>query len=577
MLELKDTLSYYKRRDVMKLILEHTTQKEIGVRFGDGFGKRPDTLNYENDILEFAKKGCTSFHCSEESWTNPLHINSNLRRNELDTLRSGWDLILDIDCPFWLFSKLTTYVFIKALKDHAISAVTVKFSGGKGFHIAVPFESFPKRIGAEEVKNLFPEGPRKIAEYLLHYVNTKLITIDDNNIQFAKVSVPLERLEKDTGKKREELVKTRCIQCRSEIKKEAYTRAAHIEYLCAYCGYSLEDVNKPFLQCPKCKKIMEKKVHAKSLCICGSNSVKQEFDLSHIVAVDTVLISSRHLFRMPYSLHEKTGLVSVPFDIKHILKFEKSEAQVSTFKPHVFLNREKVIVGEASLLFQKAFEFTTTRAKQEKEQITKKFRDQKREITSQGMNLEKHAIPEECFPPCIKKISAGLEDGKKRALFILIKFLDNCFWTKEEVEEYILKWNDRNKPDQLKETYIRGQLRYHYTQSVGQKDKSPSPNCDNKGYMVETQFCNPDMLCRGIKNPIQYARKKMYLLNNNAPRKQKKSTEDKEKTDKERNTMPLETPPSTRRRSKTNTKEMGEEMKKIGTIIDQGKAKDEFE
>ena len=172
MLTLSESLSYYKRRDVQKLILEHAQNKEIGVRFNDSFGKRPDILAYENDILESAKRGATSFHCSEETWTNPLQLNANLRRNELDELRSGWDLIFDIDCPYWNFSKLTAYVFIKALKNHGVDCVTVKFSGGKGFHIAVPFEAFPEKkyyIDGQhrDVKELFPEGPRKIAEYLL--------------------------------------------------------------------------------------------------------------------------------------------------------------------------------------------------------------------------------------------------------------------------------------------------------------------------------------------------------------------------------------------------------------------------
>jgi len=62
MLTLSETLSYYKRRDVQKLILEYAKGKEIGVRFGEEvFGKRPDILVYENDILESAKRGCTSF------------------------------------------------------------------------------------------------------------------------------------------------------------------------------------------------------------------------------------------------------------------------------------------------------------------------------------------------------------------------------------------------------------------------------------------------------------------------------------------------------------------------------------
>jgi len=102
---------------------------------------------------------------------------------------------------------------------------------------------------------------------------------------------------------------------------------------------------------------MDKYIIHKTLCECGSNKVKKELDLSSIVNVDTILISSRHMYRMPYSLHEKTGLVSIPFDIKHILKFDKTEADTKKFKSYKFLDRNEAKLGEASTLFQKAFDY----------------------------------------------------------------------------------------------------------------------------------------------------------------------------------------------------------------------------
>ena len=50
-----------------------------------------------------------------------------------------------------------TYLFIKSLKDHRINAVTVKFSGGKGFHIAVPFEAFPSYIATFDQEKKRPQ------------------------------------------------------------------------------------------------------------------------------------------------------------------------------------------------------------------------------------------------------------------------------------------------------------------------------------------------------------------------------------------------------------------------------------
>jgi hypothetical protein len=530
MLTISESLSYYKRKDVQRLILEHAKDKEIGIRFGDSFGKRPDILVYDNDILESAKRGCTSIHCSEETWTNPLNINSNMRRNELDELRSGWDLILDIDCPYWNFSKLTTYVFIKALKDHGINCVTVKFSGGKGFHIAVPFEAFPQKVLGVNVKNIFPEGPRKIAEYLLYYITENLIHVDieKNLIKFGKVDVKFDKMLKETEKTEKDLTLLRCNNCKRKINIKSDD--GFFEYVCPNCEYQLKDVDKKFISCPKCKKIMDKYSNKKALCECGSSKTRSELDLSSIVNVDTVLISSRHLFRMPYSLHEKTGLVSMPFDIKHILKFEKIEADVKKCKAYKFLDREEAKSGEAETLFQKAFDYKSETIQKHKTDMQKMWIKEKREISSQNLDATRDNTPvlEDFFPPCIKKISAGLDDGKKRALLVLINFLSSANWEYDKIEEYVLKWNAKNKPDQLRETYIRGQLRYYKQQASHNKDKMMAPNCDNKGYMIDTQFCNPDGLCKSIKNPVQYSKKRAWMANNLDKKPVKKKENKKE-------------------------------------------------
>ncbi|MGV8172016.1 MAG: DNA primase small subunit domain-containing protein [Candidatus Woesearchaeota archaeon] len=543
MLTLSESLSYYKRKDVQKLILEYAKDKEIGVRFNENFGKRPDILVYDNDILESAKRGCTSFHCSEELWSNPLHLNPNLRKNELDELRIGWDLILDIDCPYWNFSKLTAYVFIKALKDHGIDCVTVKFSGGKGFHIAVPFEAFPEKVVGVDVKNLFPEGTKKIAEYLLYYITTNLIKIDkDKNIvRFGKIDVKFDKLLKETEKTEADITITRCENCKKKIIEKDQNKDGFFDYICPNCEYQMKDADKKFVACPKCKRIMKKYSSKKTACECGSDKTRSELDLSSIINFDAILISSRHMYRMPYSLHEKTGLVSVPFDIKHILKFDKSEGDRKNFKPYKFLDRGEAKNGEATNLFQKAFDYKSESTIRYKDNLRKVFQKEKNAITSQNINIDTAAIPEEFFPPCIKKISAGLEDGKKRAVLILINFLSSCHWEYEKIEEYILKWNDKNKPDRLRETYLRGQLRYYKQQSshsAENKDKMMPPNCDNRGYMIDTQFCNPDGLCKSIKNPVQYSKKRVWMQNNMTP-KTKKDNKDKNAKDMKEDHSPI--------------------------------------
>jgi len=162
-----DFIKFYSRKDIQRELIFNSRNREAVIKFGDkGYGKRPDVLQYENDVLELAKQGATSFHVSEEHWIDPLRLKAGMTKKELDELRIGFDLVLDIDCPIFEYSKLTTYYLIEALKFLDIKNISVKFSGNKGFHIAIPFKALPKKIDNTETKLLFPEASRAIAEYL---------------------------------------------------------------------------------------------------------------------------------------------------------------------------------------------------------------------------------------------------------------------------------------------------------------------------------------------------------------------------------------------------------------------------
>jgi len=73
MLDLGACLRHYKRIEIERAIVDSAKDKEVSVRFPDGgFGKRPDTLVNPSDVIENVKQKASSFHCSEELWTNPL-------------------------------------------------------------------------------------------------------------------------------------------------------------------------------------------------------------------------------------------------------------------------------------------------------------------------------------------------------------------------------------------------------------------------------------------------------------------------------------------------------------------------
>src|SRR3989344_6335872 len=111
-----DFIKFYSRKDIQRELIFNSRNREAVIKFGDkGYGKRPDVLQYENDVLELAKQGATSFHVSEEHWIDPLRLKAGMTKKELDELRIGFDLVLDIDCPIFEYSKLTTYYLIEAL------------------------------------------------------------------------------------------------------------------------------------------------------------------------------------------------------------------------------------------------------------------------------------------------------------------------------------------------------------------------------------------------------------------------------------------------------------------------------
>lgn len=521
---------HYKRLQVQKAIAEQAESKEISVMFGPNkFGKRPDIITYDNDVLEFAKRKASSFHCSEELWTNPLLIKTGMSRKELDEIRAGWDLILDIDCPDWKFSKLITFLFVKALNDHGVSSVTTKFSGNKGFHIAVPFQAFPDQIPFKDdegnllhrgVKDLFPEAPRKIAIYLLSFITENYATIKEDGVDFLGYFFTFDYLKNIITNPSHSLVAYQCSTCHDVLESD-FQKPKTI-YRCSRCGHDSHPANNPeVIRCENCSHPVEFNIERSGCPRCESKDppVKKP-NLLAVIEVDTVLISSRHLYRMPYSLHEKSGLVSVPILNEDILTFDKNLAKPENISFKIpFLDRSMAKRGEASNLFIEAFDKLIDTSK-------RKF-----SLKPKDIPIPENAIPEEFFPPCIQNILSGLEDGKKRALFVLINFLRVSGWGKEQIQERLKLWN-KNNPQPLKEQYIKGQL----FQIKKGKGALPPPNCSNQDYYKSLLICTPDLFCPRIKNPAMYSKRK-YELDQQAIKKKpkKKATKKIKKGSKSQN------------------------------------------
>ncbi len=438
-------LRYYSRKDIQKALVEQSANKEFGVRYHEAFGKRPDTLQFEADIFEFARKGATSFHISEETWTDPLSLATGLNRAQLDALRKGWDLILDIDCPYWDYSKLTAYLLVEALKFHNLKNISVKFSGNKGFHIGVPFEAFPEEVTGKKIKDLYPEGLRVIAAYLQDMIRPLLV-------QKILEKEDIDAIFKRTGKKMAELIKN------------------------------------------------------------------NEFDPFSIIDIDTILISSRHLYRAPYSLHEKTGLSSLPIEPGKIMGFEKDSARPEKVDTKIkFLDRANVTEKEAKELVMQAFDWQSKQTIKQNITEDSKISETKAAETHEMPTI---AISSEKFPECIKKILAGkMPDGKKRALFVLLRFLKNVGWSAEDIDKTVREWN-KTHDQPLGDSYITTQLVWHKRQ----KTAILPPNCMSNNYYKDLQICPGGQGCLKYKNPVNYAKvqQKLRAIKEKITKKSKK-------------------------------------------------------
>jgi len=174
-LDKENIKTFYSKKEVAEAIVNLCSQREVGVMYEGGrYGKRPDILQYPQDVIELANKGALSFHISEERWNNPLELQPGMRTIELDNNRIGWDLIIDIDCKIFEISKIATEVIINALKYYEVP-LTVKFSGGSGFHIGIVWEVLPKTINQKDTSILFPDIPRAVANYLKKMIEEPFI------------------------------------------------------------------------------------------------------------------------------------------------------------------------------------------------------------------------------------------------------------------------------------------------------------------------------------------------------------------------------------------------------------------
>ncbi len=435
-MDIQEVQAYYSRGDVQEFLLGISRDREVvGVFRDGGFSSRPGVLIYPGDIRALTKGGVVAFHGGIERWSRPMA----LRQDNYESLRKGFDLILDLDCGAFEHGKIAAKVFLWGLEKHGISNHYLKFSGGRGFHLGLSWEAFPKTIDYKPTEKLFPDLARNMGLYMREFLREKL------ERELLKRYSP-EKLAEQAGKPLGEVMGG--------------------------------DVLDPY----------------------------------KVVDMDPVLISPRHLFRLPYSLHEKSFLVSVPLKLGQLDDFKKEDAEPSRVRvANKFLGRAEE--NEAGALIAETLDWASRVKAKEK----RRFRERPR---------LGRAVPPKFFPPCIENMMSGLSDGKKRGVFVLTNFLSSLNWKWEDIERVLGEWNEKNEPP-LNENYLRSHLRWHRNRyqintsppssdtGSGVKAFLP-PNCTKDGYYQDMGVCKPDGICgfekKTIKNPVNYPFRKMKSL-----------------------------------------------------------------
>ncbi len=509
------TKLYYSNPKVQEVLLAFSKNREVVPRYFESFGKRPDTLQYVSDIMGLVNKGATSFHASEEIWYEPLNINSEMTSKELENSRKSWDLLIDIDSPFIDYSKIAAELLAEEFERYGIFNYGIKYSGSKGFHLIIPGSSFPEIFQGIETKRMFPDWPRAIVQYLMIRIKPEY------NKKITQLGINFEAVKERMNLSEKDLVSIQCPNCNSPVNKTNF-----VEFACEKCDnpYSRPDykitkkklrcmeescsgfleikkVTEDYLFCSNCKtrlnlnqeniqsntrhKIQESRESRKDIT---ANEFNRELAGEKIASLDLVLVAPRHLFRMPYSLHEKTALASVVLDKSEISTFTLKDAnpmKISIkpfYKPSTEANAINLLKDSLEWQKQNIIEEPTKR-------ISEEF------IT------DFTGVTEEMFPHAIKQLLKGLQEGRKRGLFILLTFLKSLNYPNDYISQKVNDWNKKNDPP-LKEGYVKSQLDWHFKQ----KKKILPPNYSNESFYKDLKLIDKKPL---DKNPLVEVMRKL--------------------------------------------------------------------
>jgi DNA primase large subunit len=500
-----EILKYYLNDEILTKLL-NVRDRECAVRYGDSFGKRPMIFQYPEDVKRLIRSGATSFHVSEERWYNPLILKTEMRKEQFDSERKGWDLLLDIDCKLFDISKIFAGLITRFLKTEGLNNFSVKFSGGSGFHILIPYEAFPSTIAGTDINRMFPDTPMAVSIFMKNSLRDKLGESMKERFGIKSIAKMLSREEKELLSD-DELDPYKVVELDTVLISERHLFRMQ---------YSLNE-KKWLASVP----IRNGRLDEFSLEEAKPEAVDTKIDFFD---VNPSKNEAEKLLRDAYE--GKDMSLELGSIIKDTLEEIYKSRNVNAYSTSQYIERLEKIG------YSKIVDITNRKPQEVVEDIVNStdlgrraaimiIERSKKEAEKQNLIPKRVYVPSfrtaavlsENIPPCIKAIEAGLADGRKRSVFILTNFYRSLGKTQDDVATLLYGWNKKNKPP-LKEGYIRQQVAYAF------RNKSyPPPNCEAEGYYKYFNVCFPNEVCRTIKNPLSYYTK----LSNRPPNKSKDS------------------------------------------------------
>ena len=294
-----------------------------------------------------------------------------------------------------------------------------------------------------------------------------------------KCNNPYQRPNFKVTKKKIRCTDDSCSGFMSVIKEEDY-------YFCSNCKTRLQmNIGDKEGLSRQRHTTIESRESKKDITVEGFN---KELAGEKIASLDLVLVAPRHLFRMPYSLHEKTALASIVLNKEELNSFTPKSADPIKVKIKPFYIEPNE--AEATNLLAEALKWKSQNEPQENiKRISEEFM------------ADFTGVTEEMFPQAIKQLLKGLQEGRKRGLFILLTFLKSLNYPNDYISQKINDWNKKNDPP-LKDGYVKSQLDWHFKQ----KKKILPPNYSNDSFYKDLKLIDKTP---ADKNPLVEVMRKL--------------------------------------------------------------------